>query len=155
MNQSDTPSNHQATDRAFTLLAVTSVIAAVIAGFWLLGSPNKQRLISLDADRVNHLMQIAGALRTDYGGRAGQASKPLPKLLSDTNVKPSLLKDPVTDSLYEYRLRSDSTYELCATFATDSFEAAAPNRRFSDERWAHPKGRHCYEFDVSSRDPKS
>lgn len=146
---------YKATDKAFAVLATLAAVAAVIAGFRLLGSPAQQRLLSLDEDRRRDLQNISDTLRLEYSAAAGQASAPLPETLAEANfLTTAFLSDPVTEVPYEYRRLSDSTYELCATFSAASPENTEPSLRYVDPLWAHPEGRHCYEFDVASREPK-
>ncbi|NJN87694.1 MAG: hypothetical protein HC881_17030, partial [Leptolyngbyaceae cyanobacterium SL_7_1] len=54
--------NQSHLDRIFALLASVGVVAGVITGFSLLGSPSGQRQIRLDQRRVQDLYQIAFAL---------------------------------------------------------------------------------------------
>jgi hypothetical protein len=71
-----------------------------------------------------------------------------PSLMAFAAARPNVpVKDPQTGLLYEYRLKSDKEYELCAAFATDG------NRRYTSEFWAHPKGRACFAFDKSRTAP--
>lgn len=152
---SHSDSNHQTTDRAFALLAAAAVITAVIAGFWLLGSPNKQRLMALDRQRLNELQQIASEMTSEYGFKpAADETVSLPDSLESLNIRSDRLLDPESQEPYVYRRLSDSTYELCATFAIDSSEVPRQNFGYDNrERWAYSKGQQCFEFEVSKRYP--
>ena len=46
-------------DRLFALLATAAVVIGVISGFWLLGSPNKQRQLRADQQRLEDILGIA------------------------------------------------------------------------------------------------
>lgn len=156
MNSPDTTQNHATTDKVFAAIALIGVIAGIFAGFSLLGSPNRQRLISLDEERVGDLRQITGYIRNNYSRVGEPDTNPPPAQLSDIDVLSSAKEDPITKEPYEYRVLSDSSYELCATFATSSLEEdSSPSYRRDDDEWAHPEGRHCYEFDVDDGRPKS
>ena len=140
----DHESNQEkSTDRVFLAMSSLSVLAAVVAGFWLLGSPNKQRLLALDEERIADLSQIARVL-VDYVGNQDASPQPLPETLPDSIQQAPDLIDPQTGEPYEYRRLSDTVYELCANFAYDSQTPLAGNLRSSPLQWAHPAGRHCF-----------
>ena len=89
-------------------VALLVVVAVLALGFHYLGPRERLRAISADARRVDDLRAIAAAVVA--GGR-----KQPPAALAD--LQPGLvlnLKDPVTQSTYEYRPTSATTYELCA-----------------------------------------
>ena len=63
------------------------------------------------------------------------------------------LKDTRTQEPYEFRATATSTYELCASFETDSdAELARSVSRPPDVQgqdfWKHPIGRKCYTLPV-------
>ena len=127
-------------------LVIAVVIAAVVGGLLLLGSPTKERLQRLDNRRVNDLKLISKAVDaywTQY--------KRLPVTLDELSQQPVPtlnfcdlnFRDPTTGQLYEYRTLGDSTYELCATFQRNSAqESPGQNRDF----WSHGAGRQCFEI---------
>ncbi|MGB7249081.1 MAG: hypothetical protein WBC73_09090 [Phormidesmis sp.] len=146
---------HVSTDRTFVTISAAAVVIAAIAGFWLLGSPNQQRLLSLDSERISDLSQIASELAYDGESPIDNSSAPpLPAQLPEAVTARDDLRDPLTGDLYEYRRLSDTAYELCATFATDASEQRS-NSRFVDVRWRHPAGYHCFEIEKSATQPKS
>lgn len=145
---------HNSTDRAFLIVSAVAVATAIVAGFWVLGSPGQQRLLSLDSERVNDLSQITSLLAAEVENpNNATPAPPLPEQLPNSVMTRDDLRDPDTDAPYEYRRLSESTYELCATFATDS-KAQDQNSRFINSRWTHPAGRHCFEVQKSAIDPK-
>lgn len=135
-------------DRAFVIASLLLVIAGIGAGFGMLGSPSQQRRVSLDEERVQDLDNIARQLRM----RAQGVSEPEGKLPEQLSEEFQFDKEPVTGDPYEYQRLSDTTYELCATFATDSSEYARDQSWF-DNQWRHPAGRHCYQLDTASEGP--
>ncbi len=152
---------HQKTDRTFVAVSTAAVLIAIVAGFLLLGSPGQQRLLSLDSERVNDLSQIASnlAFAVENPGKVTPAPQ-LPESLPDSVTSRDDLRDPLTNEPYEYRRLSDSAYELCATFATDSTQPDKTSQ-FSNTQWPHPAGqwphpagRHCFEFAKSASQPK-
>lgn len=149
------PSANQLTDKAFIAISFGSVVAAIITGFWMLGSPGKQRLLSLDSERVQNLSSIASELANEVRppGEVGEA-QPLPETLPPWLEE--LYRDPVTNEPYEYRKLSEESYELCATFALASVrdpQRATYDRGFST-LWEHPEGRHCFEIEKLDTRPK-
>lgn len=145
---------HRSTDRTFVAVSTAAVLIAIVAGFWLLGSPGQQRLLSLDSERVDDLTQIASNLvyAVENPGNTTPAP-PLPEQLPNSMASRDDLRDPLTDEPYEYRRLSDSAYELCATFATDSTQLEKTSQ-FSNTQWPHPAGRHCFEVAKSASQPK-
>jgi hypothetical protein len=132
-------------DQTFAAVASTAVVAGVVAGFWILGTPGRQRAISADRQRIDDLVTIAQNLHQDY--QAQQANFQLPATLEEDQIR----TDPLTNQPYEYQRLTDTTFNLCANFDTDSSTYPFRNRRRPPEvrRWDHPTGRHCFEFDVT------
>ena len=143
--------SHRTADRAFVFVSLGAVITASIAGFWLIGSPNKQRLLSLDQERVDDLRLISTELWVQSGRGEPNQFVPLPEALPNSGSQDAYL-DPKTNEPYKYRRLSDTTYELCATFSLES--PTEPTSRYqSRPKMSHPAGRHCYQFDASRPSP--
>ncbi len=132
-------------DRAFGAVATVAVVAAIAAGFWVLGTPGRQREIAADRQRLQDMSAIAQQIYNQYTTE-GENYR-LPEALGATEVR----NDPLTNQPYEYRRLGDRTYELCATFDTDSSTHRLTNQPSTPdaERWQHPAGPHCIEFDVT------
>ena len=137
-------SESRAFDRAFAGVATAAVIAAIAAGFWVLGTPGRQREVAADRQRLQDIATMAQRLHERYLGT--NSDLPLPTTLEADDLR----YDPLTNQPYEYTRLSDRTYELCATFDTDSSTHRLSNQNPTPEaqRWQHPEGRHCFEFDV-------
>jgi hypothetical protein len=142
---------------AFALAASVVVIAAVAWGFSLAGSPAGRRLERFDEQRLVDLKNIVREIQLttmDSGVTNPQGKKslkaPLPKTLEEAaktaRGEKINLRDPETDEAYRYRVKNDSTYELCATFA---------RRRDEDSGvfWNHPAGQHCFTINVLDPPP--
>ena len=56
---------------------------------------------------------------------------------------------------YFYERLSETTYQLCAEFATDSNTYLLQNRSQDRniDKWAHPQGWHCFNFEVTEQPP--
>ena len=140
---------------AFSWVIVAAVIAAVLWGFAVIGSPFQQRNKRFDEIRVNDLSAIQNYV-TNYWQNKGM----LPANLS--NLDDSLLGiivpvDPETGEPYEYRVTNDLTltFELCATFVAESTDdqRAIPQiypPRSKDYNWQHGAGFTCFERKIDS-----
>ena len=125
---------------------IAVVIAAVVGGLLLLGSPAEERLLRLDIRRVNDLKLISRGIDAYWTQNKRLPvsldellQQPLPKL----NLSDKSFRDPTTEQVYEYHTVGENTYELCATFQRDSArESQEQNRDF----WSHGAGRQCFEL---------
>ncbi|PSN19333.1 hypothetical protein C7271_07870 [filamentous cyanobacterium CCP5] len=133
-------------DRIFGAVATVAVVAGVIGGFWVLGTPGRQRDIAADRQRLQDLQSIAFEL---YGRSQNQPNFELPTEL-DTNQR---REDPITNQPYGYERLSASRYELCAEFSTDSSTYPLQSTNQEDEFWMHPNGLYCFEFEINEQPP--
>jgi hypothetical protein len=121
----------------FAVLSAIAMIAAVVIGLIVIGSPNDFRMRRFDDRRANDLASISAAVRTYRFTHEG-----LPQKLDD--LEPAItysLKDPVGRP-YEYAIKDEFSYELCAEFntATDTLTAA----RFRSVFEKHGSARQCF-----------
>lgn len=122
--------------------ALVVVLAAIIAGLFVIGGPGEARLERLDTERTEDLRRIERAV--DEVWRRTETLPPsLDSLPAANRLTPDDLIDPTTGALYDYRVLSDSTYELCATFDLANDDAPAPFTE-SDVTPGHDAGRHCF-----------
>ena len=120
-------------DRKYAVVATIAVLFGIATGFYMLGSPGRQREIEADRRRVEALQAIANGIHA-------RPDTPL----SDTLQFPNLRRDPVTQAAYEYHQLDANRYQLCAAFATDNrTDTTRPYQQF----WLHGAGRHCYDLD--------
>ena len=97
---------------------IVLVLAAIVAGFITVGSPQKQRDMRFDSQRVSDLQNIQWQIVSYW-----QTKQKLPATLED-------LKDPISGSIipldpekqiaYEYKAKGPLTFSLCADFARES-----------------------------------
>jgi len=126
------------------IVATIAVIAVVSVGWHFLGGPGTQRQVQSDLRIVSALYELAHEIYL----RSENSNKVLP---ADLEKLPDPVKqNPITHAEITYHRKSDSTYELCATFATDSRNL--PNQTGSDF-WAHPKGDYCFQLDATQQPP--
>lgn len=99
-------------------IAATVVVVIVVAlGFYVLGGPGTQRLVQSDLRIVRSLADLAHQINF----KCNNSGKVLPRTLD--NVTGSAKQNPITHELFLYHPKSNSEYELCATFATDNRNA--------------------------------
>ena len=132
------------------------VIISIILGFIAVGSPNKQRSIKFDNQRINDLQNIQYQI-INYWQQKGK----LPDTLNDMKDSISgnaIPDDPDNNSAYEYKKKDSNKFELCAVFslATQDIEGKGKyNYRQpyyfgtefnnSNENWKHIAGKACFE----------
>ena len=124
-------------------IALSLVMALVVGiGLYVSGSPAAAREEAIDGRRIRNLRDTKAEVYSYW-----RWYHALPATIDSASPVPAdsaSHRDPVTGTPYEYRVTSDSTYELCAVFAL-------PSRGETDVDWRHPAGRHC--FPVSMREP--
>jgi len=139
--------------RAFSWLMAAVVIASIVAAFFLIGSPMKQRLIKLDERRVNDLQYIQNQI-VNYWQNKERLPRNLNELKDDiTGV--SVPVDPETGLAYEYKVLGNLKFSLCADFDTKSSDFAgypkyrysvpAPEYMFKNATWDHEVDDTCFE----------
>lgn len=139
--------------KVFIAAIVLAMAAAVAAGLFLAGSPEKERMRRFDQERLNDLNQISYAIDSYWN-----QEKKLPATLEDLKTKQDVyvrsLADQKTGVPYEYDPSPTSTaYALCAVFETDSEqELARLQSRPADVQgadfWKHPLGQKCFSLQV-------
>lgn len=121
------------------------VLAAIIGGFLIVGSPSHQRALRFDAQRVNDLQNIQYQV-LNYWQNKGK----LPASLADMKNSFSgyIPMDPDTKAQYEYSIKSDKSFDLCATFVAKSdVENQSQAYPVSDgiaSNWKHEAGHACF-----------
>lgn len=135
------------------ILAAVVVLAAVVYGMFLSGSPATERLRKIDANRVSDIRTIADATldivygtdRWTYAPDAGLKKNPLPKSLEEIATKSQRQRVSVVDgdgNPYVYSVKGSTHFSICTTFTFENREQFAPF-------WDHPAGEYCYAFDAS------
>jgi Domain of unknown function (DUF5671) len=132
----------------FGLGAAAVVVASFCVGLGIAGTPLEQRHLEADQRRVENLRGIAFALTSWYRQAGSRQYSELPGTLSQLvgkGVNASQIVDPETKAMYEYRVKSGATYELCAAFAGPEEQDELNRTQF----WHHDKGRTCFTLDAS------
>lgn len=151
------PADFSARARIFVWAVIVAVVAVVVAGFFVAGSPFKQRQIKFDRERVGHLQGIQWQIVNFW-----QQKERLPAALDELRDPISGYNsplDPETRNPYEYRSTGALSFELCANFnlpaeeTPDALRPAEPafdpfGKPATQGSWAHTEGRNCFERDI-------
>lgn len=141
--------------KTFVWFVIGAVFAAIVAGFFVAGSPFRQRLIRFDQRKVDDLINLQYQIVNSYW----VPKERLPQSLDDLRDNISGFappRDPETGESYDYRVLGPLSFELCATFnlpsekVRESFpEPAVPRGEFpvkeTKETWEHGAGPECFE----------
>jgi hypothetical protein len=137
-------------DRTYPRQAFQAVILGVVVlslgyGFYLAGSPQNQRLVRFDDQKINDLQMIQNYLVYNYWQQKGS----LPKTLAELNDPISSFVvpvDPQTNNPYEYNLTGPKSFQLCATFNRDTVDPdLSVPAIYPYYNWQHGAGRVCFD----------
>ncbi|MEO6834420.1 MAG: DUF5671 domain-containing protein, partial [Candidatus Tumulicola sp.] len=108
-------------DLGFGIAACAVAILAAGFGFFGIGTPAHQRLVSFDLQRVSDLQNIASTIESAYS-----KTRALPRDLNAVFALDHVvrIRDPQTQAFYSYVLGKAPKYELCADFVTADPEPA-------------------------------
>ncbi len=145
--------------RMSAIVSSVIILGAIIAGFFLVGSPTTQREIRMDQQRVSDLQEIQYSL-FDQWTMKGELPETL-DALSDPLFGFEAPVDPETGEVYTYTLIDDLSFELCATFTrVSSSESEVNNYRMvetpysiskgSDDFWGHEAEYTCFTRTIDS-----
>jgi Domain of unknown function (DUF5671) len=129
----------------YAAFAGALVVFGLIAGFYKIGSPGQQRILTEDKRRLWDLSYLASSLHQDWAASADKDNFAMPRKLEEVRRMSNgdaRLTDPVTGAPYEYLPGDKTSYRLCATFAS-----ADPEAEYSG--WSHPRGHYCFPLDAS------
>lgn len=146
----DTPATLTRANNAGRWLAIAAsavVAATVVAAIVVMGSPSAQREAKLDARRAADLARIGSAV-----DRWVERHDAMPPDLATLAAGPGArlaVADPVTGAPYAYNVTGSRSYELCATFATDTAQSGDVTG-WPGEAWSHDVGPQCFERKVKA-----
>ena len=131
------------TGRFLLVVASIAVAAAVVAGLFVLGSPQDERRRRLDQARVTDLIALRSAIEAHHH-REGRLPDSLEELARHSPL-PVRMTDPAGGRLYAYEPIDSTRFRLCAEF---DFETPADEMRPHVPEWAHGAGRQCFSLVV-------
>lgn len=125
-----------------------AVLLAIVAGFFIMGSPTQVRLYRFDSQKVSDLQSIQWQIVNFW-----QQKQTLPadiKEIEDPLSGWMLPKDPQSGADYRYERTSDASFKLCATFNADSKAASASQAMPAeygvlDGNFNHGVGEVCFD----------
>ncbi len=123
------------------------VLAAIVWGIALVGSPGSARIRRFDDQRLRDLQTIFREIQSlcQDPDIKNELKKPLPRTLDElaalARSERINLVDPETGDRYLYRISDETTYELCATFSSERDSDI-------DVFWNHPAGHYCFTVDA-------
>jgi Domain of unknown function (DUF5671) len=125
-------------NKLFAGLAGGAVVITFCVALTVAGTPALQRLAQTDIRRTQDLQRLAAEINTWY-----RQNSRLPASLSDLKAIGGDLEatDPITKSPYSYHTKTQTTYQLCASFATKT------NTKQYKGFWDHGMGETCYTLD--------
>lgn len=127
------------------------VLASVVGGFFIAGSPGYQRQVRLDSERISDLENLQWQV-IEYW----RTNETLPEDLAVLEAEGYRIPtDPETGETYGYERTGDLTYELCATFETSNEEVSSSRSRGFVEpnyNWDHGEGENCFERRINPND---
>jgi len=131
--------------KLFVQSSVIVIVIVIVGGFFIAGSPAKQRLVRFDSQKVNDLQSIQSSVVNYWiqKERLPQSADDLRDNISGY-IPP---KDPQTGNEYEYIVTGDLAFELCAdfNFSSGDFVASKPVYPYGPgETWDHESGRVCF-----------
>src|SRR3989344_6702670 len=149
-----------AANPAKSKMASVSVLAlgvvAIVAGFFIVGTPAAARLYRFDAQKVQDLQNIQSQVVQYW-----QQKQKLPARLSDLADSLSyntLPADPQTGEQYIYKTTGNLSFELCAGFSVVSRGSTQNNYTYPQpvmpaslggktiqDNWQHGMGNVCFE----------
>lgn len=127
--------------RIFLFASLAIVLAAFISAWFFVESPKEARNRRLDDMVVSNMRSIEGAVNS-YFEQNDRLPADLSELESGSriNLSDSVLVDPETKTPIEYKTVDDISFELCATFRTDS---NANQRQAISYDYSHEAGYQC------------
>jgi len=133
-------------DARAAIVAVIAIVVVIALGFRVLGGPGTQRLVRSDERTVRALAELAQKIQQKWRTSNSQ----LPPTLDSFSEKEK--RNPLTHKPFVYHPKSNTAFELCATFATDN-RHQEPGE--SEDAWRHPKGDFCFALDATQSTPQA
>lgn len=118
------------------------LLATIIIAFSIIGSPQTQRLIRLDNQKISDLQNLNWQVINYW-----QINGMIPDQM------PGITKDQQTGTPYQYKKTGNMTYELCAVFNRASSadqNSSVPSIAYpvgkmpTNEDWSHSAGLQCF-----------
>jgi hypothetical protein len=126
--------------------AILAILAVVIGGFFVAGSPLNQRKVKQDAQKISDIQNLQYQIEQYWITKTK-----LPATLADLQVLGGLppTKDAQSGKDYEYRTTGVLSYELCAEFNLPAAKGDELRMRgLEPAMWNHGAGRQCFSRSI-------
>jgi hypothetical protein len=144
-------------NRTKLIVSITSiaVLAALVGGFTILGSPAKARNQRFDERRIQDLSMIQSQIVYSYWQNKGELPSSL-KDLEDPISGFSIPTDPESAKAYVYEKTDKLAFKLCADFklptlTEKTYTGMRPITTSENENWKHEAGTYCFERKVDEQ----
>ncbi|MCD6149513.1 hypothetical protein J7J13_01865 [bacterium] len=128
--------------------SLAAVIIVFIAGLFIMESPQKTRDRKMDNAILENFDDLNRAIGTYYSDNEKLPAN-LDRIKSEFSyIGDKDLKNLATGEKYEYKIKSENIYELCATFKTSNKKDKEYNN-YQDDDWPHDVGYQCLSQRVS------
>ena len=135
--------------KPLAVLAIVVAVGTVVASIVMMGGPDQQRRVRIDAGRVDDLSAIENAVRA-HAVEHGALPATLAALEHPGRVL--MLEDREGRGAYEYTVVDPKRFRLCARFDTDTAKRPTIQYPASLPKWVHGTGRQCFTFTLSPKD---
>jgi hypothetical protein len=133
---------------SITWAVAVLVVASILSGFFIIGTPMHARQTRMDDQRISDLQGVQSQVVSFY-----QSKQKLPGSLGDLNDPLSYYSVPTDPAggQYEYKPDGALSFSLCATFGAEGSTYGPyaaqmyPNRDVSGDNWSHGAGYQCFE----------
>jgi hypothetical protein len=133
-------------DARAAFVAAIAIVVVMVLGFRVLGGPGTQRLVRSDERTVRSLAELAQKIQQKWRASNSQLAPTLDSFPEKEK------RDPLTHKPFVYHPKSNTAFELCATFATDNRQQEPGE---PEDAWRHPKGDFCFPLDATQSVPNA
>lgn len=146
---------NSSTPKILAIVMALVVVASIILGFFIVGTPADQRERRFDEQRIGDLQALQSQI-VDYWTKKDN----LPSSLNDLedNINGFMVPvDPGSKEDYEYKIIDSLSFELCAVFSRSSEESVVTRQiakeynspyNLFQQNWNHAKGRYCWTRNI-------
>lgn len=135
----------------YSWVVIAVVVVAVVAGFFVAGSPQSQRIVRFDERRVQDLSSLQSNI-INYWQKKNELPQNLNQVANDI-LGIIIPKDPKTGVSYEYAKLGALKFELCATFETSNLNQNSTDPKpvpvmyleGEMQTWKHGAERTCFQ----------
>jgi hypothetical protein len=126
----------------YALFIAAGVAVAVAGGISIMDSPQTARFKRLDDKRLRDLQSLSQAINA-YRAKTHKLPESLAQLAQDQGLARLNLQDDENEP-YDYRVKDEAAYELCARFKTASDGRVNYYGALGEAK--HPAGYYCFSF---------